>query len=106
MSAFAGESIAGAKYSLKQDSPDTGSLTKRDVVTGGQIPFNKRYAELTAEQKLIVKSEYEQMGETDEPPFPVYGLAPIYKALSRGQDRLSVDGPLIMFVTVDSQGRA
>jgi TonB-like protein len=93
-----------ARYSIKQDEASTGS--RREIVIGGIVPFDKRYSELTVEQQRILKSHYERMGDADEPPFPVNGLRPIYLMLASGQQELRVHGPLTIFVEVDSQGRA
>jgi TonB family protein len=96
------------RYFLKRDEPPTGSHIRRDHVIGGGLPFNKRYAELTAEEQDYLKSQYERMGPADEPPFPVDGLGPIYKALDIGQRklRLGIEGPMTLFVDVNSKGRA
>jgi hypothetical protein len=95
-----------ARYSIKQEEPSTGSTFGREVVIEGIVPFDKRYSELTLEQRRILKSQYERMGDADEPPFPVNGLRPIYLKLASGQQELRVNGPLTIFVGVDSQGRA
>jgi len=95
-----------ARYSIKQDVPSTGSTIRREIVIGGIVPFDKPYSELTVEQQRILKSQYERMGDADEPPFPVNGLRPIYLMLASGQQDLRVNGPLTIFVGVDSQGRA
>jgi hypothetical protein len=95
-----------ARFSIKQDEPSTGSTISREIVIAGTVPFDKRYSELTVEQRRIVKSQYERMGDADEPPFPVNGLRPIYLMLASGQQELRVNGPLTIFVEVDSKGRA
>jgi hypothetical protein len=95
-----------ARYSIKQDEPSTGSTIRREIVIGGIVPFDKRYSELTVEQQRVLKSQYERMGDADEPPFPANGLRPIYQMLASGQQELRANGPLTIFVEVDSQGRA
>jgi hypothetical protein len=94
------------RYSLKQQVPDLGTHIKREVVTGSGIPFDKRYAELSTAQRELLKRQYERMGANDEPPFPLNGLGPIYKALSDAQAKLMVQGPMTLFVDVDSTGQA
>lgn len=93
-------------YSLRQDTPSTGTNIKRDIVTGGIVPYDKRYAELTPEQQAAVKALYEQLGPGDEPPFPADGLAPILKAVAAAQQKLQVTGGLTMAVQVNPQGEA
>jgi hypothetical protein len=95
---------AGPGHSLRQDEPSTGSNVPRRTVDS-RLPLDKRYDELTPEQQEGVKSWYESMGPLDEPPFPVDGLGPIYKAIQAAELKLDVLGPLTMFVNVDSQGK-
>lgn len=94
-----------ARYSLKQEQADTGSNIKRSIATGG-IPFDKRYSELTPEQQAMVKSQYEQLGPNDEPPYPLNGLAPIYRLIAAGQNKFLVRGNLTIAVEVNNQGDA
>jgi tetratricopeptide (TPR) repeat protein len=112
-SIFAGEALAQQRYTIKQDEPTTGSHIRREQIISS-LPLDKRYSELTNEQRNAVKSQYEQMAEDDEPPFPVNGLGPVYKAISeihkkivlRDRYGLGVSGPLAMHIQVDSQGNA
>jgi len=103
MAVHAQSKIVPAQYSIKEDYSGM-SLFRRSIATG-RIPFDKRYSELTPEQQQILKARYEGMGETDEPPFPLEGLRPIYKALADAQQKLGVWGDLVLFVDVDSQGQ-
>lgn len=91
-------------YSLKQDEPATGSNIRREDVHAW-LPMDKRYEELTPEQQAAVKAQYEHMGPLDEPPFPVDGLRPIFKAVNAAEQKLRVTGPLSVFVDVDSDGK-
>jgi len=49
------------------------------------VPFDKRYSNSRLSSKRILKSQYQRMGDADEPPFPVNGLRPIYLMLANGQ---------------------
>ena len=104
--ARADEALAPAKYVIRQDLPDTGTRIPRRVFTGSLIPINRRYAELTPDERRLVKSQYEAMAEADEPPFPVDGLEAVYAAVAKVQKTLLVTGKLAMEVDVDSQGQA
>lgn len=104
--AWADEPLPPPRYSLKQDTADTGTNIKRSVVERSAIPLNRRYEQLTADERALVKSQYESMAADDEPPFPAYGLAPIYKAIADAQQNLLARGPLTLFVNVDAQGVA
>jgi hypothetical protein len=94
------------RYSLKQDRPDTGTYISKDVVSGSVIPLDKRYAELSPKEQSYVKSQYENLGPNDEPPFPVDGLRPIYKAIAAVQQKLLVTGEMTLAVEVNPQGQA
>lgn len=104
MPASAQQPAEAARYSIKQDEPSTGSHLKRDITTS-RLPVNKRYEELTREEREIFRSQYEHLAEADEPPFPANGLSGMYKALADAQQKLLVTGNLVMHVDVDSQGQ-
>lgn len=72
----------------------------------GPLPFNKRYAELTTEERKLFKSNYVDMPEADEPPFPANGLASLYRRLYDVQRMLLVEGELDMDVDVAPDGKA
>jgi hypothetical protein len=94
------------RYSLKQDEPNTGTNIKRSVAYGSVIPLDKRYGELSSEQQGYLRSQYESLGENDEPPFPVDGMGPITKAIVAGQGKFLVRGDINVAVDVNSQGEA
>lgn len=94
------------RYVIKQDRPSIGTHIPRNVVEASRIPLNKRYDELTGEQRALIKSQYESMAAGDEPPFPANGLAPIYKTLARAQQSVLVKGPVVIFVDVNAAGEA
>jgi hypothetical protein len=75
-------------------------------VSGSVLPLNKRYGELSAEQQAYVKAQYESIGPNDEPPFPLDGLGPIYKAIADGQQRFLVAGSMSLAVEINGQGDA
>lgn len=93
------------KYKLK---PDSSFLGMQFEARGGNavsvIPFDKSYDLLTPAQRARVKSAYESMGADDGPPFPVGGLGALYDPLTKGQQRLLVEGPFVAEVMVNSKG--
>lgn len=94
-------------FSFKEDSPSTGSNIRRQRLSGGVLPYDKTYAELTPEQQLILKSRYMEMGEGDEPPFPADGLGPLYAAVSKANQAVRGGlGKFEMDVYVDETGAA
>jgi len=93
-----------ATFNLKSAEEHTGSHIKRDVGHNSRLPFDKSYNELTPEQQSIVKSNYETMGPGDEPPYPVKGLAPLYRAASQAVSARHEHGLLEMSVVVGADG--
>lgn len=102
--ALAQGSGSSAKYSIKEGEPYTGTRIRRNVAEW-VLPFNRRYAELTAQEQGLLKSQYEAMPEADEPPFPLNGLQSIYKPIAEAHQKLLVAGDLIIDVDVDAQGQ-
>ena len=76
----------------------------RYAVRARSIPINRRYHELTAEQKEIINSWYEHIAPGDEPPFPAEGLQPIHEAIGRGQGKALVSGEMLLLATVNAAG--
>jgi hypothetical protein len=95
-------------YNIRQTSPSTGTNIRRPIVLAGAIPLKAHYADLSAEQKNILKSRYEHMKEADEPPFPVDGLMSIYTVVRDAHEQagLQYPGPLEVVVQVDDHGKA
>lgn len=81
----------------------TGSSILRSAITF-QIPLNKRYNELSVEERVILHKAWEGIPDGDEPPFPTNGLRPIYKAVIDAQSKLGVEGELHLIATVDARG--
>lgn len=93
------------RYSIKQSTPNTGTNIPRSEAIG-ELPFEKTYSQLTPDQQRRVKFQYERMEESDEPPFPINGLGPLYRAISKGQQLLHVSGLLDIHVQINSKGEA
>ena len=106
LTAIAQDAVPPARYTIKEASPSTGTNIPRNDVTGGGIPLNRRYSELTREQQALLKSQYETLSDSDEPPFPVDGLEPVYAAISKGQQRFLARGAMEIHVDIDDKGEA
>lgn len=109
-------SLVGAQYartptppprplSIPQSEPRTGTNLKGRLAAA-ELPADKRYSELTQEQKDKFKAQYQSMAADDEPPFPIDGLASLYKLIAQAQQSLLLEGPLEMEVEVDATGKA
>jgi hypothetical protein len=90
-------------YKFK-DLSRTGSHIARNVAFS-PLPFDKRYGDLSAAQKDVVRGAYEHLAEGDEPPFPAYGLSPIFRLVARLDPTLVKPGPLKATVMVGADGK-
>jgi hypothetical protein len=104
--AQANSELRPAQYSLKNTDVYYATPFSRKVATGSVIPFDKTYAEMTAEQKRFLRSQYENMADADEPPFPEAGLERIFRAVARGQQKRLARGELSIIVDIDASGMA
>ena len=104
--ARADEALPAAQYSIKQSEAATGTRIPRRIVQGSAIPMNRTYAQLTDDERQLVKSRYEAMLPLDEPPFPAAGLKPIHEAIAEIHRVLHVEGNLSMLAEIDAQGTA
>jgi hypothetical protein len=91
------------EYRLKSADAATGTLIKRDAAIGG-LPFNKPYADLSAEDKARIRAIYESMADDDEPPFPLRGFTRLYRQIEVLQRKLRVTGMLDLSVVVGPDG--
>lgn len=91
------------RYVLKESQ--TGSAIAREVLTS-LLPLNKDYAQLTAEEKAMMRSQYVEMKPEDEPPYPVGGVGKLYDTIRQGASRLNVHGQFSIVVRVGSDGAA
>lgn len=82
----------------------TGSLVPQEILRSA-VPFDGRYADLTAEQKATLANDYESLPAGDEPPYPMYGLRHMIKPIVRYADMAAPVGSLVASVVVDSHGK-
>ena len=102
---LAAAAVEPLRYQLKEETKLFGFLPG---FTAGNaefvIPFDKSYEQLAADHRRMLKSAYVEMGETDEPPFPVGGLKAIYEPITEGQQQLMVSGTFSADVEIDVEG--
>ena len=91
-------------YTIREDEPRVSSHIRRILMESKTIAVNKRYHELSAEDRSKLHSWWESVPEGDEPPFPAHGLKPIHSAMLEAQSILMVEGDLYLVATVDSNG--
>src|SRR5882724_4148778 len=97
MAAWAGD---GQKDAM----PEAPVYTLRDVIVGSMlpkdivsspVPFDKRYEQLTQEQKDALRNDYEALGATDETPFPATGLKHLVTPLMHLAERAFISGKFV-----------
>ncbi len=90
-------------YSLRGEAP-TGSLIP-SVAATSNVPFNKRYEALTLDQQKLVKAKFDRLADNAHPPFPVQGLASVYKPLLKANKLYGDNQALSVLVGVNSSGK-
>ena len=76
------------------------------IVMRGALPYDRSYEQLSPEQKGVVRAQYDSVGLNDEPPYPKYGLSDVADAVARMPRRESLEGEVILTVSVDERGNA
>jgi len=104
--ALAGAQLAaaGGPYVIRDDYPAAGSNINRALLSSG-VSFDKRYADLAADEQALVRSKYPALAAGDEPPYPKDGLTPVIRVMVHRQDRPD-PGRVDVGVRVDPEGRA
>jgi hypothetical protein len=97
------ESIVRKTYSIKEEV--LGSHIASAAIDKVPVPVDKTYAELTPAQKMLVKSLYEPMADSDEPPYPLNGPRTILETCEEIAKHLRVRGELSLAVTIDPAGK-
>lgn len=77
----------------------------RHIEATSDIPFNKSYKKLTAEQKALFRKRYDTIADNETPPFPTKGLREIYKPIIKGHLTIAHKGTLFMVAMVDETGK-
>jgi hypothetical protein len=90
-------------YRLRDEQPEAGSRIRPDAAIWA-LPFDKTYAELTDAQREILRLAYIDMPPEDEPPYPLNGMKPFMRQISKAQKSLRVRGDLFAVATVDESG--
>lgn len=101
------ESLQSPQYIVKQAEPSLGSRLRREVVRSTDIPVNRRYEQLTNEEKQMLLKKYDSFDNADEPPFPKDGLLPVLRDIITGlrNGRIDTEGNLKLYVWVDASGK-
>lgn len=83
---------------------ETGTRLGRAAIRSA-LPLNRRYVDLDAQEKAVLRADYEGMPPGDEPPYPAEGLLPVFTAIKDGMDKVGALGVLTLVADVDSAGK-
>jgi hypothetical protein len=105
-SVLAQAAVGAPVYNFKLDAPVTGSNIRHSfLMRDSQVALNRRSAELTDEEKRLVRDVYETMAAADEPPYPSDGLLPVLQAIAEGSRALNgARGRMSLVATVNAVG--
>lgn len=94
--------FAGNTYNLRGDAPSGTKL--QPVYAKAALPFDKRYFELTDEQRAQFRARFDSISASQVPPFPRNGLQDLYKPLIDANEK-GESGVLQLNVVVNAQGQ-
>lgn len=92
-----------AQYKIKLDPP-TGTLIPSTALESS-IALNKRFFELSEDEKSRVRDSFGNLSVNQIPPFPTKGLKSIYRPLITVQEKSARGGVLSLVATIDAQGQ-
>jgi hypothetical protein len=94
---------ARESFVLWEDRPEVGTrLLKKSAESA--LPYDTPYAELSPQQKELVRRAYENLPDDHEPPYPLNGMGSIARQLIQVQQKLAVPGRLVAAAQVDANG--
>jgi hypothetical protein len=93
------------EYTIKADTLDLGSVTRRDIASRIPVPPGLGFKELSPEQQEVVTSWYPALAPGDEPPYPVKGPAEFFKVMSKVAWRADKE-EILVHVLVGKDGKA
>lgn len=99
-------SVLLASDAVKEAAPETGTRLRQEIAPGtGPYPINKTYDRFTPEEVARFKRLYADMGDDDEPPFPVRGFGPIIQELSELAGSARYIGEFTVRIVVSAEGK-
>ncbi|WP_425258437.1 hypothetical protein ACPOLB_23340 [Rubrivivax sp. RP6-9] len=93
-------------YQLRMNQAQPGSLDRSPMASNAPYPLDKRYEQFTETEKNTLRSFYEGMPATDDPPFPLSGMKGVIADLGKIATLQQSEGDITIFVAVNEQGEA
>lgn len=95
---------AAFPHAVRENDPIVGSSIRK-VFIRSELPPQRSWAELDAQERRVLTDRYERLGPGDEPPFPQRGLFTLLRQLDLMQRTVPVEGELSVVATVDASGK-
>jgi hypothetical protein len=87
-----------------EERQELGSLVRRRGVTS-PLALNHTYEQLSEADRAQLHAFFKKLGPGDEPPFPLYGIGPILRAMiNEGTFGKIESGNVLVVVEVDAEG--
>ncbi len=96
---------SSATYSLRDESHRLGSHILGNAAIGAPYSLNKRFDEMSADEKEAMHRMYPGLAPDDEPPFPASGMKDLMLALKQAQQKVLDNGILTLVVDVGADGK-
>ena len=92
-------------YKTFQERQKLGSMIRNGSTTS-PIAVNHTYDQLSAADRAVLFGYFQKMGPGDEPPFPLYGIGPIFRAMFNDTSAQGLEsGEVLVLVEVDAEGK-
>ena len=98
----AGANAATKGFELMAEKQRGSRIARRVIISN--VPFYKSYEELSEEEKVVVRSDYQGLGSNDVPPYPAEGMGPISKPLINAHKKLNKAGELFVIAKITATG--
>jgi hypothetical protein len=89
---------------IRAPEPEIGSRIPPLAIRHASYPLNKTYDQMTQRERSALRSNWEAMSETDEPPFPLRGMRDLMLQLREAATKRQASGKLTLVANVNSMG--
>jgi hypothetical protein len=93
-------------YALREAYASTGSNIRVQATPKYIVPINRRYEELTSEDKIKLRRIFPNLHVNEEPPFPADGMMKLFEVIRKTREHIKHTGDFHMSVLVDEKGNA
>lgn len=103
MNAMADVGVSPNEYHLLGEAK-TGTRIPTKLVTS-PLPLEATYADLNEADKAYIRSNYQNMPESDEPPYPVEGLHEFWDEVTKVRYARNQIGDVVAIASVSPEGK-